>query len=97
VDGQPRPLEFSDIEQEARLRIWRALDSEREIRDPTSYIYRVTATTTIDAICRVEARREEQLRLAEDGEAVETQLVAEPKDVPDHQAERRQLEGDGTG
>jgi DNA-directed RNA polymerase specialized sigma24 family protein len=32
-------IHFSEIEQEARLRLWRALQSEREIRNPASYLY----------------------------------------------------------
>ena len=54
-------LQFDDLEQEARLRLWKALRDERDIRDLASYIYRVAATTTIDAIRRLKARREEQL------------------------------------
>ena len=59
-------LQHTDIEQEARIRLWRALQSGREILDPASYIYRIVATTTIDAIRRVKARREEQLRVVEE-------------------------------
>jgi RNA polymerase sigma-70 factor, ECF subfamily len=54
-------LQFDDLEQEARIRLWKALRSEREVRDLASYIYRVAATTTIDAIRRLKARREQQL------------------------------------
>ena len=60
-------LQFEEIEQEARLRLWKALESERDVRDLASYIYKVAATTTIDAIRRVKARREEPLE-AEDGD-----------------------------
>lgn len=56
-------LHFDDIEQEARLRLWKALKSETEIENPASYLYRIALTTTIDAVRRVAARREEQLRL----------------------------------
>src|SRR5262245_30054597 len=70
-------IQFGDIEQEARLRLWRALEAEREIKDFASYIYRIAATTTIDAIRRAKARREEQLRLADDeGEEKTIHLVA---------------------
>ena len=57
-------LQFDDIEQEARLRLWRALQSETEIEKPASYLYRVAATATLDAVRRVTARREELLGLA---------------------------------
>src|SRR5437762_14082402 len=56
-------LDVADIEQEARLRLWRALDREKELADPASYIYRIAVTTTIDAVRRVLARREDQLRM----------------------------------
>jgi RNA polymerase sigma factor (sigma-70 family) len=86
-------LLYSDIEQEARVRVWRALERGTEITDPASYLYRVAATVTIDAIRRVKARREEQLRVLEDeddkGPAAEP--VADPESSPDRLAERRQL------
>jgi len=86
-------LQFNDIEQEARLRLWRALQSEREIHNLTSYLYRIAVTATLDAIRRVKSKREDQLLLAEEEEeAGEPQwLVAGPQHAPDLQAERRQL------
>ena len=54
-------LNFDDVEQEARLRLWKALRDERKIDDPASYLYRIAATATIDAVRRVRARREEPL------------------------------------
>jgi RNA polymerase sigma factor (sigma-70 family) len=59
-------IQFDDIEQEALLRLWRALQSEREIVNLPSYLYRIAASTTIDAIRRVKSRREEQLSLEEE-------------------------------
>src|SRR5262245_41141974 len=59
-------LDFDDIEQEARVRLWHALRNEREITNPASYLYRIAATATIDAIRRVKARREEPLALPGD-------------------------------
>ena len=90
-------LEHTDIEQEARIRLWRALQSGTEIRDLASYIYRIAANTTIDAIRRVKARREEQLRTAADDQEQGTfqadSLVAGPHASPDSIAERRQTTG----
>jgi RNA polymerase sigma-70 factor (ECF subfamily) len=54
-------LNFDDVEQEARLRLWKALRDERKIEEPASYLYRIAATATIDAVRRVRARREEPL------------------------------------
>ena len=53
-----------DVEQEARIRLWRALERERNLTHPASYIVRVATTAAIDALRRVRARREEPLRAA---------------------------------
>lgn len=90
-------LQFDDIEQEARLRLWKALQNETEIENPASYLYRIALTTTIDAVRRATARREDQLRLENDasGEiglatpAVE--LATAPDRSPESLAERRIL------
>jgi RNA polymerase sigma factor (sigma-70 family) len=87
-------LQFSDIEQEAQLRLWRALQSEREIQNPTSYLYRIAVTATLDAIRRVKAKREDQLLIAEEEEEETSEphrLVTGPEHAPDLLAERRQV------
>jgi RNA polymerase sigma-70 factor (ECF subfamily) len=70
-------IQIDDIEQEARIRLWKALEKDVEIRDYPSYIYRIAFTTTIDAIRRVKARKEEQLTASEDS----TEESTEPKDI----------------
>ena len=50
-----------DIEQDVRLRLWRAMLAETEITNPASYIYRAVASATIDAVRRARVRREEPL------------------------------------
>jgi len=89
-------LEFNDIEQEARLRLWHALQHESEIRNPASYLYRIAMTATIDAVRRIKAKREEQLRLAESDEeddVASLELSSDPKYSPELEAARRQLAG----
>src|SRR5215813_12234261 len=90
-------LQSSDIEQEARLRLWRALQSEREIHDLASYLYRIAVTTTLEAIRRVKTKREEQLRLTEEAEEEERgelhHLIADPQGSPERRAQRQQLVG----
>jgi len=89
-------IQFDDIEQEARLRLWRAIEAEREINFHGSYIYRIAVSVTINAIRRAKARREEQLRLAgdddEDAEDVKPIiLTAGAENSPETQAEREEL------
>jgi RNA polymerase sigma factor (sigma-70 family) len=90
-------IQFDDIEQEARLRLWRALEAEREINFHGSYIYRIVVSVTINAIRRAKARREEQLRLAGDyededvGEVKPIVLTASAENSPETQAEREEL------
>jgi RNA polymerase sigma factor (sigma-70 family) len=87
-------ISFDDIEQEARLRLWRALEQERDITNHASYLYRIAATATIDAMRRAQARHEEQLNKPR-GEGIEADddvaLPAPPKDAPDRVAESREV------
>jgi RNA polymerase sigma factor (sigma-70 family) len=89
-------LQYDEIEQEARLRLWKALESEREIQDLSSYLYRIAVTTTLDAVRRVKRKREEQL-VVETDDADDTRpvlphhLMADPSLAPDREAARKQL------
>ena len=92
-------LQFDDIEQEARLRLWRALQSEREVTNYASYLYRIAATATIDAMRRIQARHEEQLDIlteqkSDDGEILIAPRIASAtapdKDSPERVAESRE-------
>ncbi|MGH9754094.1 MAG: RNA polymerase sigma factor [Blastocatellia bacterium] len=87
-------LEFNDIEQAARLRLWNALQRESEIWNPASFLYKIALTAILDAVRRIKAKREEQLRLAEDEEDDEGAphaLSTDPRYSPELEAERRQL------
>jgi RNA polymerase sigma factor (sigma-70 family) len=55
-------LSVEEIEQDARVRLWSALRSERDIVHPVSYIYKVAVSATLRAIRRTKARREDQLQ-----------------------------------
>jgi len=89
-------LHFDDIEQEARMRLWRALQAEREVTNYASYLYRIAATATIDAMRRIQARHEEQLeslmgQKADDGDIM---IVPAPvRDSPERVAESREAVG----
>jgi len=86
-------LQFDDIEQEARMRLWRALQDEREVTNYASYLYRIAATTTIDAMRRVQARHEEQLEILVEQRTDEGEMMLLPapvKDSPERLAESRE-------
>lgn len=70
-------IQFDDIEQDARLRLWRAIRDETILTRPASYIYRTAVTATLDAVRGAKARREETLpeTLASRSEPV-TDIVA---------------------
>lgn len=87
-------LQFNDIEQEARLRLWRALESEREITSVGSYTYRIAVSVTINAIQRIKSRREEQLNSAEERDEPGSSLhllTAAASESPETLLERKEL------
>jgi RNA polymerase sigma factor (sigma-70 family) len=86
-------LQFDDIEQEARLRLWRALQDEREVTNYASYLYRIAATATIDALRRVQARHEEQLEILIEQRTDDVDIMLAPapvRDSPERLAESRE-------
>jgi RNA polymerase sigma factor (sigma-70 family) len=86
-------LQFDDIEQDARMRLWRALQAERDVTNYASYIYRIAATATIDAMRRVQARHEEQLQMFTEQGIDDVEVVIPPaplKDSPERLAESRE-------
>lgn len=89
-------LQFDDIEQEARMRLWRALQAEREVTNYASYLYRIAATATIDALRRIQARHEEQLDMLMEQRADEGEIMVAPapvRDSPERLAESREAVG----
>jgi RNA polymerase sigma-70 factor (ECF subfamily) len=54
-------ISFEDVEQDARIELWRALQNEREISHPSSYVHKVAITAALRAIRRAKARRETHL------------------------------------
>jgi RNA polymerase sigma factor (sigma-70 family) len=92
VCPQAMGLSVEEIEQDARVRLWSALKSERDIVHPVSYIYKVAVSATLRAIRRVKARREDQLQEADVGHdrAPSDALRTRPDASPDAVAERRE-------
>src|SRR5215213_7487353 len=89
----PRDLgiQIGDIEQEARLRLWKALQRATNLSSPASYIHRIAVTTTIDAVRRVLARHEEQLHPDDENGEPAVDYTADPIQQPDSVTERREL------
>lgn len=86
--------QVADIAQEARLQLWRVIESEREITHPGSYVYRIAVSVTLRAIQRAKARGEEQLRLAEGDEDTAGPpdlLATDPEKSPEALAKRNEL------
>lgn len=87
-------LQYDEVEQEARMRLWHALEAEREIRNLTSYLYRIAVTATLDAVRRVKRKREEQIITSDNTEEeaiAPHSLMTDPTCAPDYQAEQRQI------
>ena len=61
-------VQADDVEQEARIRVWKALQGGTEITDPPSYLCRVAFTATVDAVRTARSRREEPLETRRAGD-----------------------------
>ena len=57
-------LDPAEIEQQAILRLWKAIQNEKNLDRPTSYLYRIVSTVTIDAIRSARRKREVSLEPA---------------------------------
>ena len=54
-------IDPEDVEQEVRIRLWRAVERDRSAAFHASYIQRVVASTVIDALRRAQVRAAEPL------------------------------------
>lgn len=54
-------LDADDVEQEVRIRLWKAIERDPDARLPASYIQRVVVSTVIDAVRRASARPAEPM------------------------------------
>jgi RNA polymerase sigma-70 factor (ECF subfamily) len=75
-------IDPDDVEQEVRIRLWKAISRDRSGAFHASYVQRVVATTVIDALRRAEVRAAEPLP-EDDGE---TGQLAEPGVSPEQSA-----------
>jgi RNA polymerase sigma factor (sigma-70 family) len=58
LGGRPG-VDLDDLVQEARIRLWKALDGEKNIDAVASYIQRVVTSVVVDALRRRAARPED--------------------------------------
>jgi RNA polymerase sigma factor (sigma-70 family) len=83
-------VQAEEIEQDARMRLWRALRRESVVRDPTSYLFRVAATAAIDAVRQIRARRETSLTSPDEAHVGEQAEPIEPRSTPEQAAIHRE-------
>lgn len=57
-------LDRADVAQQARLRMWRVLEREKELQHAASYLKRVVISVVIDGVRRLKAKRETPLEQA---------------------------------
>ncbi|HRQ64806.1 MAG TPA: RNA polymerase sigma factor [Xanthomonadaceae bacterium] len=67
-----RGLDADDIEQEVHIRLWRALERDRNGLFHASYIHRIVLTAVVDAMRRHSVRAADALPEDEDGHAAES-------------------------
>jgi RNA polymerase sigma factor (sigma-70 family) len=76
-------IDADDIEQEVRIRLWRALERDPIAVLPASYIQRVVLSVLVDAVRRAEVRPTEALPELETADA---ELPIEQASRPDRRA-----------
>jgi RNA polymerase sigma factor (sigma-70 family) len=62
-------IDPDDVEQEVRIRLWKALERDPNADFPASYIQKVVVTVMVDALRRAQARPAESLPDEAEGEA----------------------------
>ena len=62
-------IDPDDVEQEVRIRLWKALERDPNADFPASYIQKVVVTAMVDALRRAQTRTADALPEPEDGEA----------------------------
>ncbi len=59
-------IDADDVEQEVRIRLWKAIARDPNAEFPASYIQRVVVTTIVDAVRRAQVRAADPLPEGED-------------------------------
>lgn len=79
--GRRTGLDPDDIEQEVRIRLWRALERDRNAPLAASYIQKAVVSTVVDAVRRAQVRPTEPLPEPDSGVQLVDAAVA-----PEHRA-----------
>jgi RNA polymerase sigma factor (sigma-70 family) len=83
-------IDAADVEQEVRIRLWRAVERDRSAAFHASYIQRVVASTVIDALRRAQVRAAEPLPdESDDGVALPDRTVGPEQSAGDEQQMER--------
>lgn len=77
-------LDIDDVVQEVRIRLWRALTTEKGVDHLASYIQRTVLSVVVDALRRRTARREEALTRDEDAIEMHAASTVAPDLLADH-------------
>ncbi|MFN7552348.1 MAG: RNA polymerase sigma factor, partial [Pseudomonadota bacterium] len=88
LGGRPG-IDLDDLVQEARIRLWKALEREKNLDALASYIQRVVTSVVVDALRRRAARPEDTVE--------EPLMAATTEDIraPDEALAQAPLEGAG--
>ena len=79
-------IDPDDVEQEVRIRLWRAIERDRSAAFAASYIQRVVASTVIDALRRAQVRAAEPLpEESEEGIALPDETVGPERSASEDQ------------
>ena len=87
-------IQPEDLEQDVAVRLWQALRQSTVIENPVSFLYRLAATATIDAMRRARAQRKDvtsslQETDSEAGAVLPTPIDSAP--TPERTASDRQI------
>ena len=82
-------IDPDDVEQEVRIRLWKALQRDPNADFPASYIQRVVVTVIVDAVRRAQVRAAEPLPDGENGHHELSATAPGPEAVT---SERRKVE-----
>lgn len=74
-------IDPDDVEQEVRIRLWKALERDPNAEFPASYIQKVVATVLVDALRRHQVRPAEAMPEPEEGGVEFTDGAARPDRV----------------